>query len=171
MKRYTLVTSIALLFCVLATTQTKAEDSAALRKLNISVPLKLQIFEDGKATDHYIVGTLGIFDFKGKLAIFWEDVFISPLHSQKIVLLKPEHYNTTDDVFEDVVVREDSFSFTMVLMPGANRMKISGHKKPQEMYHSIGGEGLFSGIYPGDRPTKVEWRQVDKVVLPYREVY
>lgn len=81
-----------------------ADTKSTTTKVNISVPLKLQIFEDDKPTENFIVGTLLITDLSGKLEIFWDNVFVSPLHSQKIVLLKPEHYYSSQDVFENIIV-------------------------------------------------------------------
>ena len=141
------------------------------KKININVPFKLQIYEGEKATDKFIVGSLQIFDYNDALHISWSDVLISPLHSQKIVLLKAETYYSKNDIFENIVIKDDSFSFTMVLPPFANRIEISGYKKTGAIWHSLKCEGVFKGLEAGDKPVHVEWRQVDKVILPYREVY
>lgn len=171
MTKYGVVALITLLFCINLPGQVYPDKTAAIERLNISVPLKLQIYENDKPTEHYMVGTLLITNSGGDQLIFWDNVFISPLHSQKIVLLKPEHYNSTDDVFEDISITENDFSFTIVMPPYANRIRITGHKKSGQIYHSIKGEGLFKEQYPGDKPARIEWRQVGKVILPYREVY
>jgi hypothetical protein len=137
----------------------------------ISVPLKLQVFEDGKPTENFIVGTLLISNTSGTVEIFWDNVYIHPLNTEKIVLLKPEHYYTRNDIFEDITINQDSFSFTMVMPPQANRIRISGNKNKGDLYHSIKGEGVFGGLYPGDKSVKIEWKQANKVILPFNEVY
>jgi hypothetical protein len=141
------------------------------KKINIHVPFRLQIYEDGKATDKFIVGSLQIFDFNDTLHISWNDVLISPLHSQKIVLLKAETYDSKNDIFENIVIKDDRFSFTMVLPPFANRIEISGYKKTGAMWHTLKCERVFKGLEAGDKPGHVEWRPVQRVILPYREVY
>ena len=171
MKKYLIAFMTAQLSLLFVCNLLFADSASIGKKTIISVPLKLQIFEDEKPTENFIVGTLLIADINGKVEIFWDNVFVSPLHSQKIVLLKPEHSYSRYDIFEDVVVTQDSFSFTMVIGPQANRIRISGRKNKGDLYHSIKGEGIFKGIYLGDKPIKVEWKQVKKVILPYSEVY
>ena len=51
------------------------------------------------------------------------------------------------------------------------RINIRDHRKEDSLYHTISGEGIFIGSYRGDSTVKVEWRQVEKVILPYKEVY
>lgn len=162
--------TISFLFFALSGTL-YADTKFTSMKVNISVPLKLQIFEDEKPTENFIVGTLLITDLSGKLKIFWDSVFVHPLHSQKIVLLKSEHYYSRQDVFENVIINKNNFSFTMVIGPLANRIQISGHKNKDDIYHSLKCVGVFKGNYPEDKPLKVEWRQVRKITLPYKEVY
>jgi hypothetical protein len=171
MMRYKIVALIALSFFVYLPGQIYAGNTDINKKLDISVPFKLQIFENDKPTEQYMVGTLLIINSKGDQLIFWDSVFISPLHSQKIVKLKSESYNSKDDVFEDVSITENNFYFTIVMPPYANRIKVTGYKKPGQLYHSIKGEGLFKEQYLEDKPVKIEWRQVDKITLPYKEVY
>lgn len=171
MKKYVIAFMTASLSLFFVCTLLCADSVPIGKKASISVPLKLQIFEDEKPTEKFIVGTLLIADIDGKTEVFWDNVLVSPLHSQRIVLLKPEHTYSRYDIFEDVVVTQDSFSFTMVIGPQSNRIRISGRKNKGDLYHSIKGEGVFKGIYPGDKPSKVEWKQVKKVILPYNEVY
>jgi hypothetical protein len=148
-----------------------ADTKSTGTKVNIRVPLKLQIFEDEKPTKNFIVGTLLITDLSGKLEIFWDAVFVHPLHSQKIVLLKPEHYYSRQDIFENIIINKDNFSFIMSMRPLFNRIKISGYKNENNTFHFLKCAGIFKGNHPGDKPIKVEWRQVKKVIMPYREVY
>lgn len=170
MKKNLAVLMMASLSLFLLCSPARAADPVG-KKLSISAPLRLQIFEDEKPTDKFIVGTVLITDIGGKTEVFWDNVLVSPLHSQKIILLKPEHAYSRYDFFEDIAVGQDSFSFTMVIGPQSNRIRISGHKDAGALYHTMKGEGIFKGIYPGDKPVKVEWRQVKKVILPYKEVY
>lgn len=170
MKKNLAALAMASLYLLLVYSSVHAGDPVE-KKIIISAPLKLQIYEDAKPTDKYIVGTVLITDMHGETEIFWDNVLISPLHSQKIVLLKPEHAYSRYDLFEDIAVGQDIFSFTMVIGPQANRICISGRKNSDDLYHTIKGEGIFRGIYAGDRPVKVEWKQVKQVSLPYRDVY
>ncbi len=171
MDKYLMTLMTALLSLFLVCGLLYADSTSVGKRTPISVPLKLQVFEDGKPTENFIVGTLLITDIKGKVEIFWDNVFISPLHSQRIVLLKPEHSYSRYDIFEDIVINQGSFSFTMVIGPQANRIQISGRKNEGDLYHSVKGEGMFKGTYPGEKPIKIEWKQVKKVLLPYSEVY
>jgi hypothetical protein len=51
------------------------------------------------------------------------------------------------------------------------KIRITGQKKDDNLFYSINGTGVFKGIYPGDKPVKVEWKQVNKVVLRYNEIH
>ena len=171
MKKYLMAFVTVSLSLFLVCNLLYAESGSISKKTNIVVPLKLQIFEGEKPTEKFILGTLLIADINGRPEIFWDNVLVSPLHSQRKVLLKSEHTYSKYDLFEDVMVNRDSFSFTMVIGPQANRMRISGRKNEGEVFYSIKGDGVFKGIYPGDNPVKVEWKQVHKVILPYNEVH
>ena len=171
MKKYLIAFIIVSLHLSLSCGLLYADDSSVDKKTSILVPLKLQILEDEKPTEKYILGTLLITVVKGKVDIYWDNVLVSPLHSQKKVLLKSEHSYSKYDIFEDVIINKDSFSFTMVIGSHANRMRIAGHKNEGDLFHSVKGDGMFKGIYPGDKPVKVEWKQVKKVILRYNEVH
>lgn len=170
MKKHLVLFIVSLLFNFSFVNPSIAEDTDVNKKINIHVPFKLQIYEEGKPTEKYMVGILDIFGNNGKIEVYWSNVLLSPLHSQKIVLLKPEQFNTRNDVFENVSIMEDQFSFTMILPPYVNKIQIQGNRKRGVLFHSIKGEGVFKSLSSEGNLTKVEWRSVDKVILPYNQV-
>jgi hypothetical protein len=139
-------------------------------KNNIFTRFKLQVFEDGKPTKFFIVGDLTIYEDAGTFKVVWTDVWISPLESEKKMLLKPESNSVDDGSIKNVIVRDDHFSFEIVLEP-ERVMKISGTKLNNKYDYLIEGVGLW-WIDLVKSNIKTEWKSVNvPIVLPYTELF
>jgi len=138
--------------------------------INIFTRFKLQVFEDDKPTTFFIVGHISIFRESGRLKAHWNDVWISPLDSEKKLLLKPEFSSTDLGDIRNLVVGEGRFSFEYVLEP-ERVMRVSGTKQADGEDYEIQAVGLW-WIDLLKNTVKTEWRPVTKpIVLPYTELF
>ena len=134
---------------------------------------KLQIIEDGKPTENILVGNINIFDNNGKTELVWEDIYISPMHYEKKIFLKPEHNSTSGGTITDVFIGKDQISFKIKVALGRD-MQIIGKKKmlfDDGTTYNIEGVGLWWNELTKTN-NKIEWRSIDnEIVLPYKEIY
>jgi hypothetical protein len=145
-------------------------DSSNEGEGTIFARFKLQVFEDDKPMEFFIVGHLSVYQDSRAFKASWHDVWISPMHSHKQVMLKPEHNSVDGGDIKNLIVAEDHVSFDIVLEPG-RVMQITGTKLANSADYRIEGVGLW-WIDLLKKSVKTEWRPVIKpIVLPYTEVF
>jgi len=144
-----------------------------LAEINIFIPFhKFEIVENGKPTDVRIIATITITDYDGKLIVFWKDITIRPENNSKKTILVSDAHSTYDDSISKVKVGKDYFSFTIhtfSLAVGKMEINIVGKKKGEDRYEITGMGIWWSNILK--ETIKTEYRTVDKIILPYNEVY
>jgi hypothetical protein len=158
---------IFFLLCITqyAITQTKSDED-----VSIFTRLKLQVFEDDKPKELYIVGDLTLSTEKGYTRVFWKDVWISTVESQKKMLLKPEFNSSDDGTISNVILKDNHFSFDLFLEP-ERIMKVSGTKMKYRSEYEVNGVGSF-WVEMLNKHVKTEWRTITKpIILPYNELF
>lgn len=137
---------------------------------NIFTRFKLQVFEDEKPTSFFIVGHISISQESGQFKVGWYDVWISPVHSEKKLMLKPEYSSVDLGDIRNVIVADGRFSFELLLEP-ERMMQVSGTRQTDGSEYQIQGVGLW-WIDLLKKTVKTEWRPATKpIVLPYTELF
>jgi len=155
---------------VLANYHLPSDGRASMDEGNVFTRFRLQVFEDDKPTEFFIIGDLSVYKDSRTYKATWHDVWISPMHSQKQVMLKPEHNSVDGGDIKNLVVADDHFSFDIVLEP-SRVMQITGTRMSNSANYRIEGVGLW-WIDVLKKSVKTEWRPVTKpVVLPYTELF
>jgi hypothetical protein len=133
--------------------------------------IKLQIIEDGKPTETFLMGHLSIFSHSGKPYVIWQDIYIRPPHPSKKTFLKPEYNSVADGSITHVVVTNDHFPFDLRMAP-ERVMRIVGKLKDNPamdgVLYSIEAVGIWSNPILKSR-IRTEWKAVDAIILPYRD--
>jgi len=133
---------------------------------------KFEMVEDGRLTDIRIVAFINITESGGKLHVNWKDVVIRPDKNLKKIILNSDSHSTYNNRISNVKVSKDYFSFTIHTwspLVGRRDVNIVGNKKGENKYEITG-----MGIWWSDtlkKTIKTEFRTVDKIMLPYNEVY
>ena len=133
---------------------------------------KFAVFENGKPTDVRIVAFITVKVYQGKPFAFWRDITISPDKETKKVVLNSDSHGTYNGSISNVRVGKDYFSFTIhTVSPrvGKRNINIVGKRIEGDRYE-ITGMGIWSSDIPKET-IKTEYRTVDKIILPYNEVY
>lgn len=137
---------------------------------SIFTRFKLQVYEDGKPTEFYIVGHVAITRDAGGYTAAWQDIWISPVHQQKQMMLKPGYNSLQGGDLKNLSVAENRFSFELVLEQG-RVITITGAKPAGSTEYRIEGAGTW-WVDVLKKNLKTEWIPCDKpVVLPYAEVF
>ncbi len=164
-------TSVILnLFLLLLSTLPLTAQESAKNDVNIFSRFKLQVYEDNKPTKFFIVGHISVFQESGSSQVRWSDVWISPLESEKKLMLKPEYNSTELGDIRNVVIADGRFSFEFVLEP-ERVMRVSGTKQAGTVDYEIQAVGLW-WIDLLKKDVKTEWRPVTKpIIVPYTELF
>lgn len=158
--------SIFLFFQIVMASNTLHAESKHQKSISIFLHFqKMAVIEDEKQTESNLLVDLSIFDYDGKMAVIWKDIYIMP--ADKKTVLNMAQYSTEDGTITDLDIQEDHFSFNLKVTHG-RIMKVIGTKKGEQ--YNIEGVGLWwSDILK--RKIKTEWKSVDRIVLPYKQVY
>lgn len=170
MKKYISIISASLLSLTVFSLLVAAENTKSDSIVGIRENFKMEIIDDGQMSENRMIVTLGILGNIHEPYVRWNHVYIKPIHEEKRVLLKAQHFSTVDGSIKDVIVNKNSFSFTIFW--GERRIaQVVGSKKRDQDNYSIEASALWwSEILK--RKIKMAWRSTDKkFTLPYKEVF
>lgn len=170
-SRLLTVIGVCLFYIMIASTD-GADKIKIGKNVRISTDVKMEIMEDGQLTENKLLVHLVIYDYKDKIHVHWDHIYIAPQHDMKQVLLKCQSYSVEDGSVYGVGANNDNFSFTIHVGRGQD-IKIVGNKvKGRFIYsYSIQGVALWWSDIIKDK-IKIEWRSTTKkFILPYTEVF
>lgn len=145
---------------------------------------KLQIRENGKTTDNYIIGRLIIFGSKNAPQIVWHDVLLGTDHKLKITSVKSSYADSETGEIKNLIIGDDFFSFNFYLNPRRSMMIVGRRREPDkwtekglnyfksEMYagnFEIEAKGLWWSPILNDT-IEMEWVPVDEIELIYSKL-
>lgn len=164
MKIFTLIVLFFFAPCPLLSQGNQIND------VSIFTRFSLQVIEDDKPTESFIVGHLNIYQVSDIFNVSWYDVWISPIHEKGQVLLKPEYSSLDRGDIRDLSITNEHFSFTFVL-DAERLMYVSGSKETGNINYKIQAIGIW-WIDLLKKNVKTEWRPTSKpIVLPYNELF
>lgn len=138
----------------------------------IQIDIKFELIANGKPTGSKGTAALEIWSIGTKPFAEWNEVLMHPMHSSKQIALTGRSYKTDDGSISDVEVYKDHFSLT--LRSNSETFKIVGVRKSKDWGYGckcdISGVGFIFHIILKEL-IKNEIRSIDKIVLPYTEVY
>jgi len=161
----------ALLLCltvhsVLGTAKSTKNDSI----VGIRENFKMEIMDDGQLSEDKMIVTLEILGSIYEPYVAWNHVYIKPIHDEKRVVLKAQHFSTVEGSIKDILVNKNSFSFTIFWGAGRAAQVVGSKREGQDNYSIEASALWWSDIL--NRKIKMEWRSTDKkFVLPYKEVF
>jgi len=170
MKKYISIIFASLLCLTVFSVLVTAESTKNVSIVGIRENFKMEIMDDGQLSEDKMIVTLEILGNIYKPYVVWNHVYIKPIHDEKRVILKAQHFSTVEGSIKDVIVNKDSYSF-MIFWGVGRSIQVVGSKKRGQDNYSIEASALWwSEIL--NRKIKMEWRSTDKkFVLPYREVF
>ncbi len=150
---------------VLGTAKSTKNDSI----VGIRENFKMEIMNDGQLSEDKMIVTLEILGSIYEPYVTWNHVYIKPIHDEKRVVLKAQHFSTEEGSIKDVRVTQNSFSF--VIDHIGRTVQVVGNKKAGQSKYDVEASALWwSEIL--NRKIKMEWRSTDKkFMLPYKEVF
>ena len=140
----------------------------------IEIPYyKFEVINDGKPSGTKGIARIEIFynesDVGAKSYVIWRSVSIVPESDVRKIRLWGHNLSTFEGSISALRVDKDHFSFTIIIN-AKSIWNIVGKKKKKGEGYDISGNGLIWDDILKDS-IKMEWRPIDKIVLPYTEVY
>ncbi len=170
MKKYVSIISASLLCLTVLSVLVTAESTKNGPIVGIRENFKMEIMDDGQLSEDKMIVTLEILGNTYEPYVAWNHVYIKPIHDEKRVVLKAQHFSTVEGSVKDVIVNKNSFSFTIFWGVGRSA-QIVGIKKGGQDNYSIEASALWwSEIL--NKKIKMGWQSTDKkFVLPYKEIF
>jgi hypothetical protein len=126
---------------------------------------KFEFIDNGKPSGVKGIAEIKIYDLGDKFLAQWRGVLVEPVENSKQIRLSNSTYTTENGSISNVEVDGNHFSFIV-----ENRFNIVGKKKKSAEGYDISGIGLICDLILNDT-IKREMRTIDKIILPYNEVY